>query len=170
MTSVSNSSSGLEEETNDGEELVSSTSAGLLCPGEVDSDGPMDTAETSAFLGRQDRAESAQRIDSPPQPSLVQSSAAEAEWFGGGPSASSASVDLCLAEDDEGPMNIARISARIPQTARSGPKGGVPTNQFRDQFVSSFALSSRKFGQLGPTFSGRDKFEGVCSGADRTSD
>ena len=119
MTSVSNSSSGLEEEINDGEELVSSTSAGLLCPGEVDSDGPMDTAETSAFLGRQDRAESAQRIDSPPQPSLVQSSAAEAEWFGGGPSTSSASVDLCPVEDDEGPMNIARISASLEQQDRA---------------------------------------------------
>ncbi|EJK55546.1 hypothetical protein THAOC_24716 [Thalassiosira oceanica] len=94
MTRTSNSSPddtrATREETEDCEELVSSTSEGR-CLAEVnDGDGPMDDAEKY-----------------PP---------VDVE---GGASTSSASAGLCLADDDDGPINIAEISATLEQQDRA---------------------------------------------------
>ncbi|EJK53154.1 hypothetical protein THAOC_27466 [Thalassiosira oceanica] len=115
MTRTSNSSPdgtrATREETEDCEELVSSTSEGR-CIAEVnDGDGPMDDAEEiSAFVGRQERAECEMRND--PQPS---SSILAAVYVEGGASTSSASAGLCLIDDIEGPIDVAQISATLEQ-------------------------------------------------------
>ena len=117
-----------EEQQDGGDERASSASAGLLClPRVDDDDGPMDTAEISAFLGRQELTKSAQMIDDPQPSSLVQSNSAAAECddeeqsevqtadevpVDGGPSASSTSAGLCRAEDDEGPTEISAFLGR----------------------------------------------------------
>ena len=119
-----------EEQQDGGDERASSASAGLLClPRVDDDDGPMDTAEISAFLGRQELTKSAQMIDDPQPSSLVQSNSAAAECddeeqsevqtadVDGGPSASSTSAGLCRAEahslDDRNGMERRRPNESI---------------------------------------------------------
>ncbi|EJK54994.1 hypothetical protein THAOC_25326 [Thalassiosira oceanica] len=118
MTRTSNSSpdgtrTTREETEDDGEELVSSTSEGI-CFAEVnDGDGPMDdTEEISAFLGRRERAESEMSN------STAQSNSESADVEGGA-STSSASAALCLADNGDGPINIAEISATLEQQDRA---------------------------------------------------
>ncbi|EJK50139.1 hypothetical protein THAOC_30922 [Thalassiosira oceanica] len=119
MTRTSNSSPDgtrvTREETEEGDELVSSTGGGI-CPAEVDGgDGPKgDTAEISAFLGRREQGDSvaadqdlaekakAQRINSQTSSAAISPA-----------STSSASADVCLVDDVEGPMDVARISATL---------------------------------------------------------
>ncbi|EJK48645.1 hypothetical protein THAOC_32539, partial [Thalassiosira oceanica] len=165
MTRTSNSSPAdgtraTREETEGGEELVSSTCEGISFAEVNDGDGPMDDTEAiSAFLGRRERAES--EMTNVPQPSSAAQSHSAAvkggtpqaprarayalpmmtngrrtllkyprpsnnkSWPEGEakrverPSSTSRSARVCVAEDSEGPMDIAQISATLEQQDRA---------------------------------------------------
>ncbi|EJK68904.1 hypothetical protein THAOC_09885, partial [Thalassiosira oceanica] len=124
MTSTSSNShpDGAREETEGsceheaGEERVSSTSAELICLAQ-DDNGLNDTAEISAFLGQRERAKG-EMTSVPQPPSSVPNISSAAVDVEGRASTSSASAGLCLADDGDGPINIAEISATLEQRDR----------------------------------------------------